>query len=197
MFPGGMNPRQMSGMMKQLGIKNTEVEAEEVIIKLKNGKTIKILEPQVQLIEMKGVKTYSLAGKEVEEEGYPDEDVKMVAEQANVSEEEAKKHVIKFDIQKTDELLFGNWTEETKKLYGDINHPDVIKKGMRGLVGNKEVDVIIGGPPCQAYSLAGRAQDPNSMKNDYRNYLFESFVKVVEEFKPKVFVFENVPLTNI
>jgi nascent polypeptide-associated complex subunit alpha len=78
-------------MMKQLGIKNTEVEAEEVIIKLKNGKTIKILEPQVQLIEMKGVKTYSLAGKEVEEEGYPDEDVKMVAEQANVSEEEAKK----------------------------------------------------------------------------------------------------------
>ncbi|OQA31863.1 MAG: Nascent polypeptide-associated complex protein [archaeon ADurb.Bin336] len=91
MFPGGMNPRQMSGMMKQLGIKNTEVEAEEVIIKLKNGKTIKILEPQVQLIEMKGVKTYSLAGKEVEEEGYPDEDVKMVAEQANVSEEEAKK----------------------------------------------------------------------------------------------------------
>ena len=34
MFPGGMNPRQMSGMMKQLGIKNTEVEAEEVIIKL-------------------------------------------------------------------------------------------------------------------------------------------------------------------
>ncbi|MGI6589285.1 MAG: nascent polypeptide-associated complex protein [Candidatus Iainarchaeum sp.] len=86
-----MNPRQMSGMMKQLGIKNTEVEAEEVIIKLKNGKTIKILEPQVQLIEMKGVKTYSLAGKEVEEEGYPDEDVKMVAEQANVSEEEAKK----------------------------------------------------------------------------------------------------------
>ena len=91
MFPGGMNPRQMSGMMKQFGIKNQEVDAEEVIIKLKSGKVIKIVEPQVQLIEMKGVKTYSLAGKEVEEEGYPDEDVKMVAEQANVSEEEAKK----------------------------------------------------------------------------------------------------------
>jgi DNA (cytosine-5)-methyltransferase 1 len=55
------------------------------------------------------------------------------------------------------------------------------------------VDLIIGGPPCQAYSIAGRAQDKNSMKNDYRNYLFESFVRVVDVFRPKVFVFENVP----
>ena len=43
-----------------------------------------------------------------------------------------------------------------------------------GLVDDK-VDLVIGGPPCQAYSMAGRAQDPNSMKNDYRNYLFENF----------------------
>ena len=61
------------------------------------------------------------------------------------------------------------------------------------MVGNKSVDVIIGGPPCQAYSIAGRAQDPNSMKDDYRNYLFESFVKIVDHYRPKVFVFENVP----
>ena len=46
---------------------------------------------------------------------------------------------------------------------------------------------------CQAYSIAGRAQDPNSMKDDYRNYLFESFVKIVDHYRPKVFVFENVP----
>lgn len=91
MFPGGMNPRQMSGMMKQFGIKNQEVDAEEVIIKLKSGKVIKIVEPQVQLIEMKGVKTYSLAGREVIEEEYSKEDVSMVAEQTGVSEEEAKK----------------------------------------------------------------------------------------------------------
>ncbi|HPM86068.1 MAG: nascent polypeptide-associated complex protein [Candidatus ainarchaeum sp.] len=94
MFPGGMNPRQMSGMMKQFGIKNQEVDAEEVIIKLKSGKVIKIVEPQVQLIEMKGVKTYSLAGREVIEEEYSKEDVSMVAEQAGVSEEEAKKALI-------------------------------------------------------------------------------------------------------
>jgi nascent polypeptide-associated complex subunit alpha len=94
MFPGGMNPRQMSGMMKQFGIKNQEVDAEEVIIKLKSGKVIKIVEPQVQLIEMKGVKTYSLAGREVIEEEYSKEDVSMVAEQTGVSEEEAKKALI-------------------------------------------------------------------------------------------------------
>ena len=109
------------------------------------------------------------------------------------TEEEAKKRVIKFDVQKTEELIHGNWTEETEEKYGSENHQEVIAKGLDGLVGNKTVDLIIGGPPCQAYSIAGRAQDPNSMKDDYRNYLFESFVKIVDYFQPKAFVFENVP----
>lgn len=91
MFPGGVNPKQMAGMMRQFGIKNQEVDAVEVVIKLRSGKTIKIVEPQVQLIEMKGVKTYSLAGKEVEEEGFPDEDIAMVAEQTSCTKEEARK----------------------------------------------------------------------------------------------------------
>lgn len=109
------------------------------------------------------------------------------------SEDKAKKTVVLFDIQKTEELLNGNWSQGTIKIYGNYNHPLAIKKGLDGLVGRKKVDVIIGGPPCQAYSIAGRAQDPNSMKFDYRNYLFESFVKVVDHYKPKIFVFENVP----
>lgn len=111
----------------------------------------------------------------------------------NYTEDEAKKHVIQFDIQKTEELMLGNWKEDTIKEYGNNNADDVIKHGIDGIIGSKKVDVIIGGPPCQAYSIAGRAQDPNSMKDDYRNYLFESFVKVVNHYKPKVFVFENVP----
>ena len=111
----------------------------------------------------------------------------------NYSEKHAKDTVIQFDIQKTDELLEGNWKDSTISDYGCYNSDVVIKNGIKGLVGDKKVDIIIGGPPCQAYSLAGRAQDPNSMKNDYRNYLFESFVKVVDFFKPNLFVFENVP----
>ena len=111
----------------------------------------------------------------------------------NYSKENAEKSVIRFDIQKTDELFNGKWSDESIDEYGNDNNKEIIKNGMDGLIGNQTVDVIIGGPPCQAYSLAGRAQSPNSMKDDYRNYLFESFVKVVDHYKPKVFVFENVP----
>ena len=109
------------------------------------------------------------------------------------SHEDAMKSVIRFDIQKTDELLHGQWSQESLQEYGIFNSEIIAEKGLDGIIGNKTVDVIIGGPPCQAYSIAGRAQDPNSMKDDYRNYLFESFVKVVNHYKPKVFVFENVP----
>lgn len=118
---------------------------------------------------------------------------KRLSEKWNHTEEESIKNVIHFDIQKSDELFYGNWSEETKLKYKKTNHPSIIEKGLSGLINGRKVDVIIGGPPCQAYSIAGRAQDKNSMKDDYRNYLFESFVKVVDEFKPEVFVFENVP----
>ena len=109
------------------------------------------------------------------------------------SQTEANAAVVHFDIQKTDELISGNWSNETLELYGKTNAAIVAQHGLDGLVGNSKVDLIIGGPPCQAYSIAGRAQDPNSMRDDYRNYLFESFVKVVDHYRPKVFVFENVP----
>jgi DNA (cytosine-5)-methyltransferase 1 len=109
------------------------------------------------------------------------------------SAEDSMKSVIHFDIQKTDELIDGNWSDDTLKIYGNTNHQFVKENGLKGIVGDRAVDLIIGGPPCQAYSIAGRAQDKNSMKDDYRNYLFESFVKVVKAFQPSAFVFENVP----
>ena len=51
-----------------------------------------------------------------------------------------------------------------------------------------EVDVIIGGPPCQGFSLSGKR-----MIDDERNKLYKSYVQIVSELKPKVFVMENVP----
>lgn len=110
----------------------------------------------------------------------------------NEKEDSAKKKVILFDIQKTDELINGHWDEESILKYGTFNHKAVISKGLKGIVGKKHVDLIIGGPPCQAYSIHGRATDKNSMNDDYRNFLFESFCEVVNSFKPDVFVFENV-----
>jgi DNA (cytosine-5)-methyltransferase 1 len=57
---------------------------------------------------------------------------------------------------------------------------------------SKKVDVIIGGPPCQAYSLVGRSRDPNRMSGDKRNYLFRHYAAFLVRYKPKYFVFENV-----
>lgn len=109
------------------------------------------------------------------------------------SQEEARKRVVFFDVQKTEELLNGNWEQETLEKYEKDNHENIVKNGLSSLIKEKGVDLIIGGPPCQAYSIHGRATDPNSMQDDYRNYLFESFAKIVRVVKPKMFVFENVP----
>ncbi len=57
---------------------------------------------------------------------------------------------------------------------------------------SKKVDVIIGGPPCQAYSLVGRARDRYGMKNDPRNYLYKMYAEFLKKFEPDLFVFENV-----
>ncbi|HZK23624.1 MAG TPA: DNA cytosine methyltransferase, partial [Atopostipes sp.] len=82
----------------------------------------------------------------------------------------------------TDELLYG-WKGD--KDFGD-------GPGLVSLVGGEKVDVISGGPPCQAYSVAGRIRDENGMKDDYRNFLFEAYIRVVNHFRPKIIVFENV-----
>jgi DNA (cytosine-5)-methyltransferase 1 len=57
---------------------------------------------------------------------------------------------------------------------------------------SKIVKLIIGGPPCQAYSLIGRSRDPNRMNGDKRNYLFRFYGEFLNRYKPEYFVFENV-----
>ena len=60
-------------------------------------------------------------------------------------------------------------------------------------LGKQKVDLVIGGPPCQAYSVAGRARDPKGMTEDPRNHLYKYYVEFLKRYKPKMFVFENVP----
>ena len=67
-----------------------------------------------------------------------------------------------------------------------------IHKTIEKQLGEKEVDLIIGGPPCQAYSLVGRARSANGMSGDPRNYLYVQYAKYLEKYNPKMFVFENV-----
>ena len=96
---------------------------------------------------------------------------------------DADKRVMHFDIQRENEL-FSGWDDS---VFGQGKGLDYYVSKAKG------IDVIIGGPPCQAYSIAGRVRDENGMKDDYRNYLFEHYLNVVNRYRPKLFVFENVP----
>ena len=60
------------------------------------------------------------------------------------------------------------------------------------LKGDKSIDIIIGGPPCQAYSVAGRARMGKAVEDDPRNELYKYYVQFLDRYKPKMFVFENV-----
>lgn len=61
---------------------------------------------------------------------------------------------------------------------------------------DKEIDVIIGGPPCQGFSMAGariRENKSNKFLDDPRNYLFRNYFQIVQKIEPKYFIMENVP----
>ena len=96
---------------------------------------------------------------------------------------DASERVMHFDIQREEEL-FGGWEDED---FGTSKGLDYFVDQANG------IDIIIGGPPCQAYSVAGRVRDENGMRDDYRNYLFEHYLNVVDRYRPRAFVFENVP----
>ncbi len=68
---------------------------------------------------------------------------------------------------------------------------DEIFQRIKALSGKHKIDMIIGGPPCQAYSLLGRHR--KEMEDDPRTLLYLQYGRFLQEFKPKVFVFENVP----
>lgn len=58
---------------------------------------------------------------------------------------------------------------------------------------NSDINFILGGPPCQAYSIVGRSRMGEAARYDKRNYLFKYYYEIVKYFKPDFFLFENVP----
>lgn len=74
----------------------------------------------------------------------------------------------------------------------DKTLPEIFSSIDSSITSRKAVDLIIGGPPCQAYSLVGRSRDPNRMRGDKRNYLFRFYAEFLRRYKPEYFVFENV-----
>lgn len=90
------------------------------------------------------------------------------------------------------------WKQIPENLIKSVIHSEIstetlptIFEGIDSELGESNVDIVIGGPPCQAYSVAGRAR--KNMDDDPRNYLYKHYVKFLERYNPKMFVFENVP----
>ncbi len=91
------------------------------------------------------------------------------------------------------------WNNLPKEIISSVINSEISKKTIEDIfyhidiqLDSPKIDVIIGGPPCQAYSLVGRSRDPNRMSGDKRNYLFRHYAEFLVRYKPKYFVFENV-----
>ncbi|MEI7810752.1 MAG: DNA cytosine methyltransferase [bacterium] len=102
-------------------------------------------------------------------------------------------HNDNFEIVAANEIL-----PKMAKAYS-LNHPNVhmytedikyfnAKKVEKDLkIKANEIDIIVGGPPCQAYSTVGKR-----LIDDPRGKLFQEYYRVLKEFNPKLFLFENV-----
>jgi len=121
-----------------------------------------------------GLSEYFLTDKKYNAVGFIDNDPHCI--------NTIKHRLQKLQIRKAEEL----------SILGDIQDSK-IDNLIKNNLGNQKLDLIIGGPPCQAYSVAGRIRDKDGMKNDYRNFLFESYLRIVKKFQPSVFLIENVP----
>ena len=86
---GGIDPKKMMGMMKQLGISQEEIKADRVVIE--GEKRIIINNPNVVKIKMQGQESFQITGEISEELGVTEEDIKQVMKKTGKSEKEAKK----------------------------------------------------------------------------------------------------------
>ncbi|WP_459385254.1 DNA cytosine methyltransferase [Arthrobacter humicola] len=92
---------------------------------------------------------------------------------------EARKHVHKVELG--------------QKTRGEVDA--TIAEALGAARAHEDADwVLIGGPPCQAYSLAGRSRRTNDdqFAFDHKHFLYEEYLHIIERFKPAVFVMENV-----
>ena len=114
------------------------------------------------------------------------------------------------DILKARKIVFEKYPELEKilnitvlnKKFGDAKKDKdasdikeifkLIDSSMNYMSVNK-IDLIIGGPPCQAYSIIGRSRMKEKVNSDERNYLFYYYRDIVKKYKPNMFIFENVP----
>ncbi|WP_269225514.1 DNA cytosine methyltransferase [Flavobacterium eburneipallidum] len=96
--------------------------------------------------------------------------------------------VLASDIDENCEKTFATNFPEIPFLCGDLSN--FSQEEFDKIINNQNIDVIIGGPPCQGFSLANKKR--NKVSEDPRNKLFYEFVKTINWYNPKSFVMENV-----
>lgn len=95
---GGMNPSQMQGMMKKMGISQTPLDVKRVIFEM-DGQKLIIDDPSVIKVKMQGTETYQVSGEARTEEDSPfsEEDVNLVMEKTGKNKEEVEKFLTEND----------------------------------------------------------------------------------------------------
>lgn len=104
-------------------------------------------------------------------------------------------------LEKLAQLYPHEWEKASKEAWlaemGSENFPDgLVNKRIEAALDGAKEWVLIGGPPCQAYSLVGRARmksaDPQAFEKDHRHFLYKQYLRILTKFQPSVFVMENV-----
>lgn len=103
--------------------------------------------------------------------------------------------------EKLKEKLFEDYKDEARKALKEAWHAElgserfseaIIDKRIKSALGRQRNWVLIGGPPCQAYSLVGRSRVGGIDENDHRVYLYKEYLRIIAVHHPAVFVMENV-----
>lgn len=101
------------------------------------------------------------------------------------------------DWQQIDPIAFKNASKEARRLeLGTEEANEAVDEAIESLHVDFDDTVLIGGPPCQAYSLVGRARSRGKAdyvpEDDARHYLFREYIRVLDRLRPAAFVMENV-----
>lgn len=110
-------------------------------------------------------------------------------------EQAGYQHVLSADFDPGVAKTFRHNHKNVPFIEGDLSDESIFES-VKNVVGNKEIDVIVGGPPCQGFSMFGKRRFVKSKSHnphdDIRNDLIFTYLKYVEEFNPKWFMMENV-----
>lgn len=103
---GGMNPKKIQGLMKQMGINQEEIDADRVVIEKSDGGKIVVNNPSVQKISMQGNVSFQVAGDVSEgEEGISEKDIKLVMEKTGATEDKARKVLEEVDGEVAEAIM--------------------------------------------------------------------------------------------